>query len=118
MIRFSILIPIYNRLKITQQGLSSLYKALDRYAVTGQGKCQFDIVVIDDGSTDGSSQRISEHYPAVHLLQGTGDLWWSGAINLGARYTVEQLNSDYLLLWNDDIFPAENYFTEVENVFL
>ena len=117
MTRFSILIPIYNRLQITRQGLGALYKAIDRYGATGQGKCQFDIVVIDDGSTDGSSDWIAENYPSVHLLQGTGDLWWSGATNLGARYAMEQLNSDYILLWNDDIAPDDSYFVEVEKVF-
>lgn len=117
MTRFSILIPIYNRLTITKQGLRNLYKALEHYTAAGKSECRFEVVVIDDGSSDGSSQWIAENYPAIHLLQGDGNLWWSGATNKGARYAIEQLQSDYLLLWNDDIAPDNNYFLEVEKAF-
>ncbi|MBS1603205.1 MAG: glycosyltransferase family 2 protein [Bacteroidetes bacterium] len=115
--KFSILIPIYNRLPITKQGLRALTSALEVYRRDGRQTCQFEIVVIDDGSTDGSSEWIGANYPSVHLVQGTGDLWWSGAINRGAEYAIGQLNSDYLLLWNDDITPADDYFVEAERVF-
>src|SRR5258708_10408209 len=117
MIRFSILIPIYNRLNITKQGLKSLYEALGYYTRSGNSQCRFDVIVIDDGSTDGSSQWISDNYPDVYLLQGNGELWWSGATNVGARYAIEPLHSDYLLLWNDDIAPDNRYFLEVEKIF-
>src|SRR5450756_1670023 len=117
MTRFSILIPIYNRLTITKQGLRNLYKALEQYTATGKWECRFEVIVIDDGSTDGSSQWIAENYPGVHLLQGDGNLWWSGATNKGARFAIEHLQSDYILLWNDDIAPDNDYFLEVEKAF-
>lgn len=117
MIRFSILIAIHNRLEITKRGLKVLYTALDHYQKEGKGKCTFEVVVIDDGSTDGSSEWISQNYPAVHLLKGDGNLWWSGATNKGAEYSIDQLGVDYVLLWNDDIVPDVNYFITVENVY-
>jgi GT2 family glycosyltransferase len=116
MTRISILIAIYNRLEITQRGLASLYDALGHYQQAGKATCQFEVVVVDDGSTDGSSSWIAANYPSVHLLQGTGDLWWSGATNAGARYAINTLHSDFLLLWNDDISPHSSYFVEMEEL--
>lgn len=115
--KFSILIAIHNRLEITKRGLFVLYQALDHYKKQGQGACTFEVVVIDDGSTDGSSEWIGKNYPAVHLLSGDGNLWWSGATNKGAAYSVQQLRADYVLLWNDDIVPAVDYFLKVEDIF-
>jgi GT2 family glycosyltransferase len=113
----SILIPIYNRIAVTRQGLSSLYDGLERYTRSGAGNiCRFEVVVIDDGSTDGSAEWIAANYPSIHICRGDGNLWWSGAINMGAEYAIGQLNSDYLLLWNDDIMAADDYFIRAADV--
>jgi GT2 family glycosyltransferase len=117
MVKYSILIPIHNRLPLTKLGLASLYKALDQYNSGGNRTCQFEVVVIDDGSTDGSSLWIAENYKDIHVLTGSGDLWWSGAINKGAAFAIDQLKADYLILWNDDIEPQGNYFLEVERIY-
>ena len=114
MITISILIPIHNRLAVTKQGLSYIKEALDLYYLGRNTLCDFQVVVIDDGSTDGSSEWIKENHPEIHILKGDGNLWWSGAVNMGAKYSINELHAGYLLLWNDDVIPGENYFAHLE----
>ncbi|MEO0644774.1 MAG: glycosyltransferase family 2 protein [Cyanobacteria bacterium J06650_10] len=88
-----ILIPIHNRKAITLQCLCGLSKC-------NLGP-KYHIVVIDDGSTDGSAELIQKKYPEVSILQGDGTLWWTGAIKLGMQYAYS-LDCDYMIWLNDD----------------
>lgn len=113
--KVSILIPVYNRLQTTIQGLRSLFGAVSYYRLNGRQEIEFSVIVIDDSSTDGTPEWISANYAEIQLLKTEGNLWWTGAINHGADYAINVF-SDYLLLWNDDIYPSENYFIVVENL--
>ena len=108
----SIIIPIYNRLEVTKQGLISLTKALD-YDNLDSNKLNYEIVIVDDGSTDGSGDWIRLNYPKIHVLQGDGNLWWTGGINMGAKYAIDKICADYILLWNDDVIPDKQYFSKM-----
>lgn len=112
----AVLIPVHNRIETTKQGLVSLQKSLEYYKENGKRQLLVQIIVVDDGSTDGTSQWISSNYKDIELLRGNGDLWWTGAINRGADYAIITLKSDYLLLWNDDVHPDQEYFLIVENL--
>ena len=74
------------------------------------------MVVTDDGSTDGSADEIKAHFPKVELQYGDGNLWWSGGINVGAKYAIESLGCDYVLLWNNDVLSAHDYFVELDRI--
>jgi GT2 family glycosyltransferase len=64
------------------------------------------VYVVDDGSTDGTAEAISEHFPSVRLLQGDGNLYWNGAMRLAFAEALRQ-DFDYYLWLNDDttLFP-------------
>ena len=113
MLKIALLIPIYNGLEYTKACLKSIHLFLDK---NSSQQANFSIVVIDDASTDGSYEWISSNYPSVHLLKGTGNLWWSGGINLGVRYAIDQLAADYILWWNNDIISDPNYFKNLIHV--
>jgi GT2 family glycosyltransferase len=101
----SIILPVYNNIEHTKTSLKDLHEK------TGEAKdAIFHIIVVDDGSTDGTSSWISANFPNVIIVAGDGNLWWSGAVNAGVRYATENLNTDYFLLWNNDITSGRDYF--------
>ena len=88
-----ILIPVHNRQELTIACL----KALEHCDLL-EG---YHILVIDDGSTDGTVEAIVALYPEIIVLQGYGHLWWTGAIRKGMEYAYEQ--GAELFVWlNDD----------------
>ncbi|MBN1415983.1 MAG: glycosyltransferase family 2 protein [Bacteroidales bacterium] len=103
--QIAIIIPVHNRLELTKK---TLFDLSDN--VKDIHECAFPIVLVDDGSSDGTASWVAETYPAVHILQGNGNLWWSGGVNLGVKYALEELKTDYILLWNNDITVVKNYF--------
>lgn len=111
MTKIGVLIPTFNRIEKLKQGLEVIENALESV----EYRDSFEIIVIDDGSTDGTSNFISKRYPYIILLFGDGNLWWSGAINVGARYCAEN-NYDGILLWNDDILPCLDYFDKLYKI--
>lgn len=111
--KISIIIPVFNNLHYTINCLSSLKKQKIQEQMPG---FVAETIVVDDGSSDGTSNWIKQNHPDVHIVNGNGNLWWSGAINKGVQYAINALNSDYTLWWNNDIVAADDYFTELQKI--
>ncbi|MBL19244.1 MAG: family 2 glycosyl transferase [Flavobacteriaceae bacterium] len=94
-----IVTPVFNRKAYTRDYLI----ALSRQTVK-----DFKVVIVDDGSTDGTSKMIEKQFPNVILLKEQGDLWWSEATNIGVRYAINQ-GAVYVMTLNDDTLPATNF---------
>ncbi|NJO90891.1 MAG: glycosyltransferase family 2 protein [Chloroflexia bacterium] len=109
-LNLSILIPVFNGLDFTKKCLADLENVSQ---TINNELIKLNTIVIDDGSKDGTSEWINKNYPYVHVLKGNGNLWWSGGINAGIRFALENLDSNYFLLWNNDIKPNENYFQHI-----
>jgi GT2 family glycosyltransferase len=61
------------------------------------------IIIVDDGSNDGTSNYINDHFPEVVLIKGTGNLWWTGGINIAVRRALsEAKKADYIFTINND----------------
>src|SRR5436309_12520790 len=66
------------------------------------------VIVVNDGSSYDTSSYLKDNHPDVHLLHGSGNLWWSGAVDLGCRFAIERGASRLLLLNNDNLAMSGN----------
>jgi glycosyltransferase involved in cell wall biosynthesis len=98
----SVIIPTYNRRDMFRETLESIARQ------TYPSDC-FEVIIVDDGSTDGTSEIAAEVFPfALHYLwqSNQGD---AEARNLGAR----QSQADFLVFLDDDILVEPGYLTHL-----
>lgn len=104
-----IVIPVFNRLNFTVECIKSLQQ---------QTYTAYKIIVADDGSTDGTADYINQHFPDVLVVKGDGNLWWTGATNLGVEkaMTLSGSDTDFILTLNNDLVVKEDYLQSLINV--
>jgi GT2 family glycosyltransferase len=96
-----VLLPVFNRLAMTQSMLQCLRAQ--------QCDQELTLVVIDDGSTDGTAGYLKSQ-AGVTCLQGDGELWWGGAIDAGLRRVQEQAgDDDWVLFVNNDTLIGPHF---------
>jgi len=91
-----ILIPVHNRRETTLRCLAHLKDT--------QEWNKFEVLLIDDGSTDGTSEAVRTEFPAITVLEGDGSLWWGGAMKKGMMYALDQ-GAEVFIWLNDDVLP-------------
>lgn len=99
----SIVVPVHNRKEFTRQCLTCL---------SAQTYHNFQVIVVDDGSTDGTGEMIAQEFSDVVVLRGNGNLWWTEATNWGIRYAQQhrvRREAHFVLTLNDDTFVGPDY---------
>jgi glycosyltransferase involved in cell wall biosynthesis len=110
--KISIIIPVHNRQVCTHKILNQIYAQI----LQGKDLENISVIVVDDGSTDGTKELIQRHFPTVHLIEGDGSLWWTGAIVKGMEYAAVNLNTDYVVWMNDDISIADDLLSNLLSI--
>jgi GT2 family glycosyltransferase len=92
-----VVIVTYNAMQWAEQCFASLQKSSVRV----------DVIVVDNGSTDGTKAYIREHFKDVHLIEMTDNRGFGQGNNLGLKYALEN-NYDHVMLLNQDAWLTEN----------
>lgn len=88
--KLSIVILCWNDLKVIGSCLRSIYDETR--------DIDFEVIVSDNGSTDGSLTFIKDTYPRVRVIENDTNLGFAKGNNVG----IEQSNGDYILILNPD----------------
>lgn len=101
----AVLITCHNRVEKTLRCLASLTDSL-RYAARLRGDVKAAIFLVDDGSTDGTSVRVTAEFPAVNVIKGSGKLFWARGMALAWKRAGNGF--DFYLWLNDDVELCED----------
>ena len=91
-----ILLPVHNRKKVTVDFIKSLQK---------QNYKNYELLLIDDGSTDGTAEYVKQRINNLSVITGNGNLWWAGCLNKGIDWLADNNIDDnsIILIINDDV---------------
>lgn len=96
----SVIIPTYNRKSLISYTLDSL-------AAVHHPGVQLEVILVDDGSTDGLPEFVREKYPQVQVLRNKG----KGA-GAGRNTGLQAATGKYIMYLDSDDIVGEGYFTE------
>jgi len=90
-----VLAPVHNRRALTERFIGCLKAQTDR---------DYRLVLIDDGSTDGTAQMARASGVPLSVISGRGDWWWGGALQRGYAWLRVQpaYGGEVVLIMNDD----------------
>ncbi len=98
MTRVLILLPVHNRCEITKHFIDSLLS---------QTYENYHLILIDDGSTDGTAEMVGAKVPVdkLTIIKGSGNWWWAGSLQQGINWLRQHdvKSSDVILMINDDV---------------
>jgi len=74
----------------------------------------YDIILIDNGSQDGSDQKLKESHPSIILIRSDKNVGFTGGNNLGLRYSIQQQYT-YSILLNNDTLVEKDFLSVLVN---
>ena len=96
----SVVIPNWNGKKFLQGCLDSLLKS---------SWAQVEVILVDNGSQDGSIEFLEQNYPNVQLVKFPYNTGFSVAVNAGIKHS----SGEFIALLNNDTVVDANWLSEM-----
>lgn len=97
----TVVIPNFNGIKYLKDCLNSLKECKP---------FDFEIIVVDNGSTDGSVELMENEFKDIRIIKLSENTGFAYAVNRG----IEAAATEYVLLLNNDIVVRENFVKALE----
>ena len=88
-----------------------ILKCLD--CVLGQSYQDIEMIVVDQGSVDGSVELISERYPQCKVIRNAANVGFAQGMNQG----INASNGEYVLMLNADAFLHSDFIWHAVSIF-
>lgn len=69
----------------------------------------FEVVLVDNASTDGSVEYVKEHFPSVHIIENQENYGFAKGNNIG----IETVKGEYILTLNNDTRADPSWIEEL-----
>ena len=96
----SVIVPSWNGRHLLERCLPSLLN---------QDRDDYEVILVDNGSTDGSAAWVRAHFPRVRLMVNERNLGFAGGNNIAIRAS----KGEYLATLNNDTDPARDWLSEL-----
>lgn len=103
----AVLLTCHNRREKTLACLTSLYQCHlpEKYIL--------DAFLVDDGSTDRTTEAVQAKFPDVNIIEGNGNLFWNQGMRLAWQVALNKKEYDFYIWLNDDTILFEQGLNEL-----
>lgn len=114
--KFAIIVPNYNNDHGDYEGKTFLKNCIE--SILNQTYRNFELIIVDDLSTDGSVKTIEEYQrkdKRIHLLKNIRKRYNGGSRNVAIEYAIKNLDIDYFAFLDSDDWWKDNEVLETIN---
>ncbi len=106
--KFGVVIVTYNRLNLLKECVDACLSQTYKFN---------SIIIVNNCSTDGTDEYLSNlNNNTIHVINCDTNLGGAGGFNKGIEYAIENDDSDYLLIIDDDAIIEEEYNRKIKRI--
>ena len=108
-------LPMVQIVIVNWNGKDDLLECLASIGRLNYPKTNYNVLVVDNGSNDGSQTAVSKNYPDVCLLQNNKNIGYVKAVNQGIEYSLDH-RVDFIWIFNNDVIVQEDSLNKLTEI--